>query len=66
MVLLLDLYTVLSAEGQTGVWGTGVYNGKHADPVSAARQLGLLGMLENGGMSAGIEKLVGLPELDIH
>ncbi|MET0463319.1 MAG: hypothetical protein ABW007_09195 [Chitinophagaceae bacterium] len=66
LLLLLDAYTVLPSSGQTGNWGTGIYSGKQADMQSATNQLGTLGILEQGGLSAGVEKYPGLGELDVY
>ncbi|MCG2617133.1 hypothetical protein LZZ85_22750 [Terrimonas sp. NA20] len=66
MLLLLDLYMVLLSSGQTGSWGSGIYSSKYADPQSATRQLGSLGILGEGGLIAGLEKHQGLPELDVY
>lgn len=66
LLLLLEFNMVFSSSGQPGAWGTGIYSAKHADIGSSVNQIASLATLPQEGVSTGMDRRFGLPELDIY
>ncbi|MBO9659962.1 MAG: hypothetical protein J7527_14175 [Chitinophagaceae bacterium] len=66
LLLLLEYNMVFPSTGQQGAWGTGIYSAKHADIGSSANQTASLAALPQEGVSAGMYRDLGLPELDVY